>query len=131
MQALILYIGMRHPNPGPLFDFNFNLSLTQEPRLLGPALFHTCKLRSNRLVWYYYNGHSFRIGAATSAAQQGLEDSLIRTLGSDAYKTYIKLPQAQLATCLRHWPRAIDSLVSVALVLSAVFPSKVKHLSHV
>jgi hypothetical protein len=47
-----------------------------------------------------YNGHSFRIGAATTAAQKGLEDSLIQTLGrwkSGAYKVYIKLPRSQLA----------------------------------
>ena len=43
-------------------------------------------------------------GAATTASQQGLEDSLIQTLGrwrSEAYKIYIKLPRAQLASVSR------------------------------
>ena len=39
-----------------------------------------------------YNGHSFRIGAATSAQEARLEDHLIKTLGrwtSDCYTRYI------------------------------------------
>ncbi|VDI66539.1 Hypothetical predicted protein [Mytilus galloprovincialis] len=39
-----------------------------------------------------YNGHSFRIGAATTAQEVRLEDHLIKTLGrwsSDCYTRYI------------------------------------------
>jgi hypothetical protein len=45
-----------------------------------------------------YTGHSFRIGAATVAHAQGIDDSMIMTLGrwsrkSNAYQRYIKIPQ--------------------------------------
>ena len=39
-----------------------------------------------------YKGHSFRIGAAPHASEQGLSDSQIRKLGrwqSDKFKTYL------------------------------------------
>ncbi|XP_070174273.1 uncharacterized protein [Littorina saxatilis] len=41
----------------------------------------------------HYHSHSFRIGAATAAAERGLSDAQIRQLGrwkSDAFKTYIR-----------------------------------------
>lgn len=54
-----------------------------------------------------YNGHSFRIGAATSAASGNVEDHMIKTLGrwrSDCYNRYIRtdddtLSRAQQAMC--------------------------------
>ena len=48
-----------------------------------------------------YSGHSFHIGAATTAAKKGVEDSLIQILGrwqSSAYLHYVKIPREQLAT---------------------------------
>jgi len=48
-----------------------------------------------------FSGHSFWIGAATTAAQVGVEDATIKMLGrweSAAYQRYIRTPRDQLAS---------------------------------
>lgn len=47
-----------------------------------------------------FSSHSFRIGAATVAARQGIPDHLIQALGrwtSNAYRLYIRTPAEALA----------------------------------
>lgn len=50
----------------------------------------SCGLDSTR-----YKGHSFRIGAASFAAERGMSDAQIRALGcwkSNAFLKYIRIP---------------------------------------
>ena len=51
-----------------------------------------------------YSGHSFRSGAATTAAKRGIGETTIKMLGrwqSNAYQVYIKTPRDQLAQVSR------------------------------
>ena len=71
------YLTVRGDGEGPLFKFADGRSLTKEcfTSRIREAL-STLGLYSAN-----YAGHSFWIGAATTAAQVGLEDSTIKTLG--------------------------------------------------
>ena len=60
------------------------------------SILHVCE----RLVGFKYCSDSFRIGAVTTAASKGIEDSIIKTLGrwrSIAYLEYVRIPRKQLA----------------------------------
>ena len=51
-----------------------------------------------------YSGHSFRIGAATSAAMAGVPDHMIKMMGrweSSAYLLYVRTPRESLAALSR------------------------------
>ena len=82
---------------GPFFKFASGVPLSRE--LLVSRLREA--LRPSGLEVGKYSGHSFRIGAATTAAAVGIEDSLIKTLGrwkSAAYLLYVRVPWDQLAS---------------------------------
>ncbi|XP_078369095.1 uncharacterized protein LOC144653055 [Oculina patagonica] len=98
------------PASQPLFTFSLSgssltrTSLTRELR----TILHHCGFRSNN-----YYSHSFRIGAATSAASAGIPSWLIKVLGrwsSDCYERYIKTPKSSIlavpkllvSTCSSH-----------------------------
>ena len=56
-----------------------------------------------------WNGHSFRRGAATWAAQKGISEAEIQTLGrwrSDAYKSYIEYSGKERITLSRRFQQA-------------------------
>ena len=96
VSAMLAYLALRQGAPGALFHF-------LDSRLLT-ALRFTERVREALdalgLHSQHYAGHSFRIGAATTAAERSLEDSLIKALGrweSTAYLTYVRTPHKRLA----------------------------------
>ena len=93
--ATLSYMVMRGPGEGPLFTFSDGKFLTRE-RFVSSVRGALTKAGINPSD---YAGHSFRIGAATTAAQKGVQDSLIKTLGrweSSAYTVYIRTPRDAL-----------------------------------
>ena len=93
--AMLAYLSMRGNAPGPLF-----LLKNRQP-LSRPLL--TNRLRqilSAAGIDGNFSSHSFRIGAATVAARNGVPDHLIQALGrwtSNAYQLYIRTPSESLA----------------------------------
>ena len=97
VSAILAYLVVRGNSNGPLFVYQDGRCLTRQ-RLV-------CEVRSALeragMDQSKYCGHSFRIGAATTAAKNGMEDAVIKTLGrwrSLAYLEYVKIPRHQLAS---------------------------------
>ena len=88
------YLHLRRNKPGPLFLRENGLPLTRDVFITWLRNnFARLGLKGN------YSGHSFRIGAATTAAAAGIPDHLIKTLGrwlSNAYQIYIRPPPSIL-----------------------------------
>ena len=102
--AMIDYLVTRGAGPGPLFIFQDRKPLTRA-RLVERV---RAALMSAGVDGAPFSGHSFRSGAATTAASRGINDATIKMLGrwkSEAYQLYIKTPREQLAAvtkCLLH-----------------------------
>ena len=87
--AVLSYLVVPGSGPGPLFKWEDGRFLTREAFVAAVRK----ALAETGLAAKDYAGHSFRIGAATTAARQGLQDCLIKTLGrweSSAYTRYIR-----------------------------------------
>ena len=77
VKAVLAYLAVRPAMPGPLFLPSSGVPLSRQ--FLVATIrrdLSSCGLDITR-----FNGHSFRIGAATTAAQAGLPDSRIQLLG--------------------------------------------------
>ena len=97
--ALLTYLHLRGPSQGPLFLFQNGSVLTQDK---------FSKLVRETVLAAGWSGnfssHSFRVGAASTAASLGVPDYLIKALGrwnSDAYLLYVKLSPQQMSTVSR------------------------------
>ena len=92
--AMVTYLARRGGEEGPLFRLNNGRALTRECFV---GMLRDC-LRKARVEQNKYAGHSFRIGAATTATQQGIR--MIKMLGrwkNEAYQAYIQTPREKLA----------------------------------
>jgi len=95
--AISAFLAIRGSSAGPFFQLPGSVPLTKDS--------FTTRVRSALSALGYnsslYASHSFRIGASTTAAERGIEDSIIKALGrwkSDAYQAYDRIPRARLAS---------------------------------
>ena len=96
VEAILPYLAIRGPRPGPLF-------ILSDGRMLTRQLFSTFLdniLVALKLKKDHFNTHSFRIGVATSAKEAGMPDVFIKMMGrwhSDSYQRYIRVSPDQMA----------------------------------
>ena len=91
MEASLDYMVRRGTTAGPFLIFSDGSFLTHERFVQEVRL----ALDQIGLDSSNYTGHSFRIGAATTTAQQGIQDILFNSLGrweSSAHTLYVKTP---------------------------------------
>jgi len=108
VQALLPYLALRGTNPGPLFIMEDHTYLTRSK--------FTAKLReilkAAGIDDSKYASHSFRSGAATTAAEANIPDVHIKMLGrwkSEAYQVYVKSAPEKLAKASKQLAAAVQN----------------------
>ena len=94
--ALLDYLALRGKSDGPLFRHEDGSPLVRHQFTSAVQQ----ALSSTGLDGSQFNGHSFRIGAATTASAAGIPDATIKLLGrwkSHAFEVYIRTPPKELA----------------------------------
>ena len=94
--AVLDYMTLRGPGKGPFFRFSDGKPLTRVRFVILPKE----AITASGVDCSPYSWHSFRSGAATTAAKHGIGDAMIKILGrwkSSAYQLYINTPRYQLA----------------------------------
>ena len=76
VSAMLAYLVVRGNQTGPLFKLREGRPLTRQRFVMAVK----DALDAAGVEAGQYSGHSFRIGAATTAAARGLEDPTVRTL---------------------------------------------------
>ena len=91
VHIILDYLSLRGSEPGPLFRLADGSPVSRAIFIAKLSMaINYCGLDPSR-----YKGHSFRIGAASYAADAGMSDSQIRALGrwkSVAFHKYIRIP---------------------------------------
>ena len=90
ISAILAYLHLQGPSSGPLFIDTHSWPLTHFPL----SSFIQSVLQGAGIPGQF-SGHSFCIGAATTAAQCGIPIHLIKTMGrwtGDAYQLYVRTP---------------------------------------
>ena len=96
ISALLNYLALRGNSPGPLFQWENGAPLAK-PKFVSEV---RAALLAANLPAHQFASHSFRRGAATTAAMAGIQDSTIQMLGrwkSAAYLLYIKMHPCSLS----------------------------------
>lgn len=95
VSAVLGYLALRPPYPGPLFVFSNGTPLSR----VDLVKHMRAALSQAGVDTSHFSGHSFRIGAASTAARAGYNDSFIQTLGrwkSSAFTAYVRTPAEDL-----------------------------------
>ena len=97
--SLVNYLHLRGPGPGPLFLYQDGSHLSRS-KLFA---FLKSTLQSAGVPGNF-SGHSFRIGAATTAASRRIPYHLIKTMGRWSSEAYLLYGRTPVDTIFSQWP---------------------------